>query len=71
MLMPIEVDLPRNKEMMESAVQDCDMREQREQTVERGATYVVGYLIAEHCDCKALESHTAQSKARSTAGRAN
>lgn len=57
--MPIEVDLPRKEEMLESAVQDGEIQKNREQKAERGATYVVGFLIADHCDCKALESHTA------------
>jgi len=69
--MPIEVDLPRKEEMLESAVQDGEIQKNREQKAERGATYIVGFLIADHCDCKALESHTAPRKPRSTAGRAN
>lgn len=58
-LMPIEVDLPRKEEMLESATQGCEIGEKREQKAERGATAVVGFLIADHCDRKALESHTA------------
>lgn len=37
-LMPIVVDLPRKEEMLESAVQDGKIRENREQKAERGAT---------------------------------